>query len=181
MAPPQSTDLELAARLKKGDSRALREAYNAYSKKLYPVCLRYMGNEMAAQDALQDAFIRIFERIGQYRGDGPLGGWMRTVVVTMCLQHIRAQKAVWVELGHEAEAASTSPFDALNDLAATDLLRLIQQLPNGYREVFNLHAIEGYRHDEVAEMLGISEANSKVRLNRARQMLQNKVEPIRMG
>lgn len=180
MATLQMSEPELLAALQRGDAHAQRCVYDLHARKLYPVCLRYMGSEAAAQDCLQDAFIRIFERIDEFKGDGPLGAWMRTVVVTVCLHALRKRRMVEVELGPEAEEYSDEENDALSALAAADLMKLIRSLPDGYREVLNLYAIEGYPHQEVAAMLGISHATSRVRLNRARLMLQNSIERMKL-
>lgn len=170
------SESELVAALRKGDAQAQRSAYDLHARKLYPVCLRYMGSEMAAQDCLQDSFIIIFKRIAQFRNDGPLVGWMRKVVVNVCLTALRNRKVEEVEMGSEAELQYIEDTGALGTMTASDLIGLIRALPDGYREVFNLHAIEGYPHHEVASMLGISETNSKVRLSRARLMLQQSLE-----
>ena len=176
MATLQMSESELVAALRKGDAQAQRSAYDLHARKLYPVCLRYMGSEMAAQDCLQDSFIIIFKRIDQFRNDGPLVGWMRKVAVNVCLTALRNRKVEEVEMGSEAELQYIEDTGALGTMTASDLIGLIRALPDGYREVFNLHAIEGYPHHEVASMLGISETNSKVRLSRARLMLQQSLE-----
>ncbi len=138
------------------------------------MCLRYAHSRADAQDILQEAFIRIFERLDQYQGNGVLEGWLRRVVVTTAVNHYHTELRYWkrnVELT-EANHVTTDGNDLLSQLSANELLVLINRLPTGYRMVLNLYCIEGYSHAEIAAQLGIEERSSSSQLHKARRMLQ---------
>jgi RNA polymerase sigma-70 factor (ECF subfamily) len=127
---------------------------------------------MEAEDVLITAFTKILERIEQFKGEGSFEGWIRRVVVNEALTFLRKNRSMYVET--ELEAAHREPdYQTLSDhLEAEDLLNLIQELPSGYRIVFNLYAIDGYSHKEIADQLNITESTSKSQLSRARVFLQ---------
>jgi RNA polymerase sigma factor (sigma-70 family) len=127
---------------------------------------------MEAEDILVTAFTKIFERINQFKGDGSFEGWIRRVMVNEALTFLRKSRNMYLET--DLEQADREPnYDQLSDhLEAEDLMRMIQELPAGYRLVFNMYAIDGYSHKEIAEQLGISENTSKSQLSRARTYLQ---------
>ena len=152
-----------------------------YSPVMYPLCCRYVKDTMEAEDVLVMAFTKIFEKIGQYKGEGSFEGWVKRIVINESLAHLRRQRSMFVvtELPEtEIEAVGASSYDYL---AEEDLLEMISELPSGYRTVFNLFAIDGYSHKEIAAQLGISENTSKSQLSRARVHLQKLLisrEPI---
>jgi RNA polymerase sigma factor (sigma-70 family) len=154
------------------DRSAQQQLYDLFSSKMYGICYRYVKNPMEAEDILITAFTKIFERIEQFKGDGSFEGWVRRIMVNEALTHLRKSRTMYLET--EIEQADREPdYDRLADhLEAEDLLKMIQQLPAGYRVVFNMHAIDGYSHKEIAEQLGISENTSKSQLSRARTYLQ---------
>jgi RNA polymerase sigma factor (sigma-70 family) len=154
------------------DRTAQKSLYERYSSKMYALCYRYVKDSMDAEDVLVTAFTKIFERIAQFKGDGSFEGWIRKVVVNEALSFLRKNRPMYLET--DLEVADREPdYNALSDhLEADDLLRLIQELPSGYRTVFNMYAIDGYSHKEIAEQLGISENTSKSQLSRARIYLQ---------
>ena len=162
----------------KGDPQAQRELYEQYQVPLFRLCLRYGSSREEAEDMLQDGFLKVFSDLGQYRGEGALGGWIRRVVLNVVLQHLRRQKhlPVTTEIEAVAELADDSAEQLFSQLRAKALVALIQQLPPGYRTVFNLYVIEGYAHQEIAEMLGISENTSKSQLSKAKAMLRRVLE-----
>lgn len=171
-----SQDLELLIEgCRKGDRNAQRILYNTYSRKLYGVCLRYASSPEDAQDALQEVFIKIFQKIGDYRGQGAFEGWMRTIAVRQVLEMHRKQAHFFQAPIEQAEKEGISS-EALSSLSVSELMLLINALPTGYRTVFNLYAIEGYSHEEIGELLGISSGTSKSQLSRARAILQEKME-----
>ena len=149
-----------------------KRLYDTFSPKMYGLCRRYVKDSMEAEDVLVTAFTKILERIDQYKGVGSFEGWIRRVVVNEALTYLRRNRSMYVET--ELEAADREPdFQNLEDhLEAEDLLTMIQELPSGYRIVFNLYAIDGYSHKEIAEQLNISENTSKSQLSRARVYLQ---------
>lgn len=139
------------------------------------LCFRYAGDEMIAEDIMVEGFMRVFSKIDQFSGDGSFEGWIRRIMVNEALGHLRKQKRILEDtLSDEAE---NIPDYALADqnLNAEELLDLIGELPVGYRTVFNLYAIEGYAHSEIAAMMGITESTSKSQLHRARALLQKMV------
>lgn len=167
----------LITKLKKGDASAQRWLYDHYAPKLYAVCLRYMHDEPQAQDCLQDGFILIFQHMAALQEHGALEGWMKRIVVNTCLASLRKKRPAVMDLEEVAgDEAAMLDSEAISAMTVDELLLLIKALPSGQREVFNLFAIEGYGHGEISVMLGISEVNSKVRLNRARKTLQEQTE-----
>lgn len=163
---------ELVKGCLKRDRNAQKQLYDAYSGKMYSICFRYVKNSMEAEDVLVTAFTKIFDKIDQFKAEGSFEGWIRRIMVNEALSSIRKNKTMYVET--DLEAADRQPdYDQLGDhLEAEDLINLIQELPPGYRVVFNMYAIDGYSHKEIAEELGISENTSKSQLSRARVFLQ---------
>ena len=137
------------------------------------VCRRYTKSLEDAEEVLANGFIKIFKQMDQYQGKGPFEAWMRRIMVNESINFIRYQKNLFVEWTDQV--ASTHNEENLGDDGVQELLHLIDELPMGYRTVFNLYAIEGYPHKEIAEMLGISESTSKSQLNRARKSLQDRI------
>lgn len=140
---------------------------------MFRLCLRYAGSREEAEDMLQDGFITVYRDLGQFRGDGPLGGWIRQVVLRTALQHLRRRRwtfepldGVWPEQGPTPDQQTEDRMDAQH------LTVLLQRMPTGYRTVFNLFVVEGYPHEEIATMLGISANTSKTQLFKARAWLQ---------
>lgn len=154
------------------DRAAQQQLFDLYSSKMYALCYRYVRHAMEAEDILVTAFTKIFERIDQFKGEGSFEGWIRRVVVNEALTHLRKSRTMYLET--ELEQADREPdYGQLSDhLEAEDLMNMIQELPAGYRLVFNMYAIDGYSHKEIAEQLGISENTSKSQLSRARVYLQ---------
>ena len=151
---------------------AQQKLYDHFSRKMYAICLRYVRNPMEAEDILVGAFTKIFQKIDQFKFEGSFEGWIRRIVVNDALTYLRKARTMYLETDLE-EADREPDYDQLSDhLEAEDLLNMIQQLPAGYRVVFNLYAIDGFSHKEIAEQLGISENTSKSQLSRARVYLQ---------
>lgn len=168
----RAKDVELIEGCRKQDTQAQKELYDRFSSRLYAICCRYVKDQMEAEDVWIMAFTKILERIDQYKGEGNFEGWMRKVVVNESLSYLRRHKNMYLETN--IEAADFEPdYDQLEKhLEAEDLLTLINALPSGYKIVFNMYAIDGYSHKEIADHLGISENTSKSQLSRARAALQ---------
>jgi RNA polymerase sigma factor (sigma-70 family) len=151
---------------------AQQQLYDMYSSKMYALCYRYVRHAMEAEDILVTAFTKVFDRIDQFKGEGSFEGWVRRIMVNEALTCLRKSRNMYLET--ELEQADREPdYDKLSDhLEAEDLLKMIQELPAGYRLVFNMYAIDGYSHKEIAGQLGISENTSKSQLSRARVYLQ---------
>ncbi len=152
---------------------AAQEAfYHHFAPRLLHVCVRYARSRVQAEDLVQEAFIRVFARLPQYRADGPLEAWVRRVAISTCLDHYRQQMRRAPELDLDAAAdLSSADADALSRLAGHDLVALIARLPDIYRLVLNLYCVEGYSHQEIGEQLGIDERTSSSQLSRARRLL----------
>jgi RNA polymerase sigma factor (sigma-70 family) len=160
------------------NSRAQKELFDLFGKKMFGVCLRYGGNRNEAQDILQDGFLKIFEKIHQFEYKGSFEGWMRRIFVNTALERYRNQyKIINIQDGwHDNEVGS---YEHISDAIARDeLMSIIQDLSPKYRVVFNMYAIEGYSHKEISDLLGITEGTSKSNLSRARIILQEKVKQM---
>lgn len=167
---------QLIASCLKGERLAQKRLYDQYSGKMMGVCLRYANDRETAADLLQDGFVKVFTNLSSYTGAGSFEGWMRRVFVNCALEYIRKNDVMKEsdDLDHAAELIEYST-SALEELSAQELINVIQQLPAGFKAVFNLFAIEGYSHKEVSEMLQINESTSRSQYTRAKQMLQKKV------
>jgi len=141
--------------------------------------MRYCDSREEAEDVLQDGFVKVFEKINQWQGSGPLGGWVRTVIVNTALTYIRSRNK-WrnsVDL-EKAEDLDGDETDALSIMNEATLLALIDKMPTGYKTVFNLFAIEGYGHKEIGELLGISENTSKTQFLKAKNWLKKNLAEL---
>ena len=175
-----TTEKQLIAALIRGESRAHKVVYERYAGKMLAVCTRYCANRADAEEIMLDGFMRVFDKIGQFREDGSFEGWIRRIMVTESLMFLRKNKQWRQEMPLEDLTIEPDYDWADQTLNETDLLRLVNQLPDGYRSVFNLYAIEGYAHAEIAEMLAISEGTSKSQLSRARTMLQANLKKLEL-
>lgn len=165
---------ELITRCKKQDAKAQETLYREYSRILFGICLKYSPNRAEAEDSLQDAFITIFKRIEQFKGKGSFEGWMKRITVNTVLQKYRKKKTF--DIPNEQQIEDTDVEIEQTAIPLDFLLKIIQELPDRYRLVFNLYVMDGYSHKEIAEMLGISDGTSKSNLARARGILKTKVE-----
>jgi RNA polymerase sigma factor (sigma-70 family) len=160
----------------KGQPHYQEILYNKYYRKMFGVCLRYAPNRETAEDILQDSFVKVFKNIGSYEGKGSLEGWIRRVVVNTALELLRKKSSLYPVVDIEQAVNTDSGWDVVSTLSEQEILALVQALPVGYRTVFNLFAIEGYSHKEIAEQLNITEGTSKSQLARARQVLQENIQ-----
>jgi RNA polymerase sigma factor (sigma-70 family) len=172
LIPFFQSESQLITALKRNESRAQKVVYDRYSGKMMAVCVRYIANRSDAEEVLIDGFMRAFERIEQFREEGSFEGWLRRIMVTESLMFLRRNKAWRQEIPLDHLTTEPDYEWADTTLETNDLLRLIGQLPEGYRTIFNLYAVEGYSHQEIAQELGISEGTSKSQLSRARAWLQ---------
>ena len=153
----------------------LHTAQKGSAGTMMTVCLRYSKDQMDAEDILQEAFIRVFKYIHQFKFDGSFEGWIRRVVVNTALKSISKKKITFSDTeGNKEVTPPIEPY-VYSNLGEDDILKLISQLPEGYKLVFNLNVIEGYSHDEIAKMLKIEASTSRSQLVKARKMLQNKI------
>jgi len=160
--------------IKEGNESAFVQMYEMYSGRLFGLCLRYAKNRADAEDLLQESFVKIYKNLENFNGSGSLEGWLRRITINICINYYRKIKTEKVIV--------TDNFidDVINEtvfskIETEQILKLIQELPEGYRLVFNLHVIEGYKHNEIAEMIGTSENTSKTQLLKAKKQLKEKL------
>ena len=159
------------------DSKAQKELYNRFAPKMWGVCLRFAKNAMIAEDILQEGFIKVFCKLEQYTHEGSFEGWIRRTMINTAINYFKKNINSYNEQVYDDVIFNEGVKEsALDGMAAQELLTVIQKLPEGYRLVFNLHAIEGYTHKEISKMLNISENTSKSQLSRARNALQKKIK-----
>ncbi len=166
---------EIIRKCKAGHSKAQTELYHHFASKMYGVCLRYSKDATEAEDILQEGFIRVFTKIGQFESKGSFEGWMRRIMVNTALEKFRKNNHLFPVEDMKSYETAEWADDTIAGISANDLLKMIQELPPRYKMVFNLYAIEGYSHQEIGEMMKISEGTSKSNLSRARIILQKKV------
>lgn len=146
-----------------------------YSRKMMTVCLRYARNRADAEDILQDGFVRLFQKIHQYKAEGSFEGWIRRIFVNASLKKYQTKKWSMEQTGVEYVEEGKIDPDIISTLSEQEILQLIGELPEGYKVVFNMYVIEGYSHKEISEILGINEATSRTQLLKARKHLQQKI------
>jgi len=170
--------VELLARCRAGETRAQKEFYNAHYRLVLGITSRYSLDQQQAVDFLNRTFLTVFRSLDKYRGEGEVGAWVRKICVNVCLGQLRIRRnQSYAELPAQERERCAAP-SALHHLAVEDLVALIRQLPEVPRTVFNLTAVEGYSHREVAKRLGIEEATSRYHLRQARIRLQAAVHHL---
>lgn len=158
---------------KNNDTKAQEQLYRLFSSKLFAICLKYSRNYAEAEDNLQDGFLIVFDKIHLYNFKGSFEGWIKRIMINNILQQYR--KVSFLELTHENIA--DEPEVEIDETVSLDfLMKIIQELPDRYRLVFNLYVIDGYSHNDIADMLDISTGTSKSNLSRARVILKEKIE-----
>lgn len=169
---------ELIKRCVNKDRHAQEFLFNQYYKELYTIGMRYMSDHHDTEDVVILTFTKVFKMLTrfEYRGTGSLGRWIRTILINESINLLKKRKLIQfqedvisLEISHDAP-------DSLSQLQASDIYRMIERLPTGYRTVFNLFVVEGYSHKEIADMLGVSEGTSKSQLKKARTHLMNNVK-----
>lgn len=172
-------DSTLVKKCLDGDSRAQRMLFEKFAPKMLGVCLRYAKNSEQAEDILQDGFVKVFTKLSKYSGEGSLEGWIRRIIVNTALDDIRKnvkfQNSVSVD---DVDYKLDVDSHILEGLMAEDLMLIINDMPAGYKVVFNMFAIEGFSHKEIAVQLNVSENTSKSQYSRARAYLKVKLEEL---
>lgn len=164
----------LIKKCQKRDIKAQEQLYKLFADKLFAVCLKYSSNYQQAEDNLQDAFMMIFNKIGQYNDKGSFEGWLKRVTINTALQKYRKQSVFEIVREDHLREPEIEIDD--DSISVDYLLRIIQELPDRYRQVFNLYVLDGHSHKEIADLLKISTGTSKSNLARARVILKEKIE-----
>ena len=165
---------------RKNKASAQRTLYERYSGRMLAICRRYIGIIADAEDTMIKGFMKIFENIGQFKGEGSFEGWMSRIMVNESLTHIRKAKNMWVETSVEFADHKPDYGWVEENIHSDHILHIIDEMPTGYKTVFNLYSVEGYSHQEISNMLGISEGASKSQLSRARAHLRNRLHDIEL-
>lgn len=160
----------------KGERKSQKALYDLFSPRMYSICLRYCKNQMDAEDVLQEGFVKLFNNLNRFRGEGSFDGWVRRIFVNTAIEHIR-KKSLNTTGGDGLENSVVDrQQNGLDNLYEKDLIKSALSLSDGYRTVFNLYAIEGYSHKEIAGKLGITESTSKSQFSRAKALLRNIIQ-----
>ena len=176
-------DKEILAGCMKGRPAAQQQLFDKYSRLLLGICNRYAQNIEEAEDVLQEGFVKIFLNIKDFKGEGSLLAWMRRIMINTAITHYHKmlKHRYHDDLDEIRETSLEEHSWDEADFTADELLKVIRQMPEGYRMVFNLYAVEGYKHREIAEILGIDENTSKSQYSRARRWLQEKLIKLKAG
>lgn len=161
-------------KLKQKDVLACKQLYLQYADAMYNICKRILQNPTEAEDALQDGFIKIFDNIHQFRNESSIGSWIKQIITNTCLNTLKKKKIIWQELSenHEIEINKENDEDEEINYTIDEIKNAMEQLPDGYRVVFNLFMFEDYAHQEIATMLEISTSTSKSQLYKAKNKLK---------
>lgn len=159
-----------------GNSRAQHRLYKLYSKAMYNICMRMLADRHEAEDVLQESFVNAFRNLKNFRGESSFGAWLKRIVINQCISQLRKKRPVMTEIGNiEIEQPGIDELPDYSSLNPDYIHHAIKELPVGSRVVFNLFAVEGYRHKEIGDMLAISESTSKTQYLRARSILMKKL------
>jgi RNA polymerase sigma-70 factor (ECF subfamily) len=152
--------------------------YDQFAGKMYAVCLRYARRQEDAADILQEGFVKVFTKLGQFNFQGSFEGWIRRIMVNTALRTYQRQRFDYESFGYERLPDVAVDADAVSTLSEAELLKMISKLPEGYKLIFNMVAIEGFSHAEVATMLKIQESTSRSQLTKARRWLSEQMEVL---
>ena len=166
------SDKDLIAGCLAGDKKCEEALYNKFSGKMYALCLRYARHSLEAQDMLQDGLIKTFDKLNQFQHKGSLEYWIRRIMINTALKYYRKSSFQKELLGVEHNIERSEDPSVYSRLSEQELMAIINSLPEGYKMVFNLYAVDGYSHKEIAEMLSIQESTSRSQLVKARKLLQ---------
>ena len=166
-----SDNEKLIRKCQQKSQRAFEELYKKFSPFVYGICLRYAKNRDEAQDILQDCFIKVMDRIGDFRFEGSFEGWLQRMAVNESLNYLRLGRSSFSDIDYDDASVEDECPDIVSDMSARELLDIISKLPDGYRTIFNMYVIEGYQHNEIAEILNITESTSRSQLKKAREQL----------
>ena len=167
---------KLIARAQKGNRKAQHELYQLFAPKMMSVCRQYLKNNDLAEEVMLSGFLKVLTHLSSYQGSGSFEGWIRRIMVNQSISELRKQKKMFFQDESVIENSLGHATEFPTELEVEDIQKLIDVLPDGYKAVFVLYAVEGYKHSEIAELLQISEGTSKSQLSKARRMLQQLVQ-----
>lgn len=171
------SEKQLVAKALEGSRKAQKDLYELHAPKMLSICRYYIKDIQQAEDVMISAFFKAFQQLKHYQNDGNFEGWIRRIMVNDCISFLRKQKDI--HLSDDVETYQEELNDEVNNtFDALEIQQLIDELPEGYKMVFVLYAIEGYKHQEIAELLNISLGTSKSQLFKARQLLQQKINTL---
>jgi RNA polymerase sigma-70 factor (ECF subfamily) len=181
------SEAEAIERAKQGDAEAFEELYHLHKRRVYSLCLRMTANTAQAEDLTQEAFLQLFRKIGTFRGESAFSTWLHRMAVNVVLMHLRKKGLAVVPLDETMETEEDSPKKEpgapdqvlTGSIDRLELKRAVDSLPPGYRSIFVLHDVEGYEHNEIAELVGCSIGNSKSQLHKARMKLRELLKTSR--
>lgn len=166
---------ELIEGCRRNKAKAQKALYERFSPKMLGVCIRYIKDRSEAEYVMTGGFMKVFDNLNYFKGQGSFEGWIRKIMVNESLLYLRKNKAMYLEVDIDHASEQVNMNDMVSNMQADELMTIIQHLPVGYRTVFNLYAIEGYSHKEIADKMEISEGTSKSQLNRARALLKQRI------
>jgi RNA polymerase sigma factor (sigma-70 family) len=172
------TEKDLIKACLQGDRLAQRDIFNMYAGKMMAVCMRYSRHKHEAEDILQDSFVKVFTYMKDYEHVGSFEGWIRKIIINTAIKNNAKKSVSHEDIGLENVKEDSAGPEIFSLLSEEELVKLISSLPDGYRMVFNLFAIEGYTHKEISELLNIEESTSRSQLVKARRILQDKVHEL---
>ncbi len=164
-----------------GNTKFQKKLYDRFSGKMYGLCLQYSRNAEEAKDILQEGFIKVYKNLEQYSFTGSFEGWVRRIFVNTAIENFRNRKMKFSDFDTQDLSENFMLDNIVGEISAKEIMKLIQNLSPQYQMVFNLYAIEGFTHKEIAVKLNISEGTSKSNLSRARSILQTKIKELMPG
>jgi RNA polymerase sigma factor (sigma-70 family) len=164
-------EISLIEACKQGESKAFKRLYDKHADTMYAICLRYMTNEDEAKDALQEGFIKVYKNLNKFSFKGSFEGWLKRIFVNTSIEQIRKRK-IHLDVNNITSEDRLTQNPETGNMDASNMMKLVQKLPAGYRTVFNMYVIDGFSHREISEELNITESTSKSQLFKARKQLQ---------
>ena len=168
--PLHNQQAKLIKKASQQNREAQQQLFEQFSPKMLGVCRQYVKDLHHAEDLMLQGFLKVFTNLQKFKGEGSFEGWIRRIMVNTCISYLRKKNPV--QLTDEDFVFNDSATESLENTSVEDIQKLIDKLPEGYKLVFNLYAIEGFKHSEIAEKLGVSESTSKSQLFKARKWLQ---------
>jgi len=162
---------EIIEQCREGSQKAQFQLYKLYYKPMYSVCMRIINNETEAEDAMQEAFLKAFTKIGTYKGEVSFGAWLKKIVINRSLDYLKKRKVKFEEINEKTNKIIDYQMET-KEVNVKVIKDAIQKLPDGYRVVLSLYLIEGYDHEEISEILEISNSNSRTQFLRAKNKLR---------